>query len=220
MKLLLDFLPIFLFFGTFKYAQAENAWAADFATRYLGYAVSGGKVGPEEAPVLLATVVVIVATLAQVVWLKLRRRRVEATLWVSLVLVVVLGGLTIWFHSETFIKWKPSALYWSMGLAFWLSPLLFKRNLLKMLMGEHLNLPGKVWHRLNFAWVAFFGLMGLLNVWVAYNFSTATWVNFKLFGGLGLMLLFMLIQGMWISRYLDPEADPHGPDDASTQERR
>ena len=220
MKLLFDFLPIILFFGTFKYAESEKAWAADFATRHLGFMVSGGKVSVAEAPVLLATVVVIVATLAQVVWLKLRRRKVDAMLWVSLALVVVLGGLTIWFHSETFIKWKPSALYWAMGLAFWLSPLLFNRNLLKVLLGEQLDLPGKVWHRLNFAWIAFFGVMGLLNIWVAYTFTTATWVNFKLFGGLGLMLLFMLAQGLWISRYLEPAAGKPGSEDASPEERR
>ncbi|MFN9281183.1 MAG: septation protein A [Rubrivivax sp.] len=220
MKLLFDFLPIILFFGTFKYAESEKAWAADFATRHLGFMVSGGQVSVAEAPVLLATVVVIVATLAQVVWLKLRRRKVDAMLWVSLALVVVLGGLTIWFHSETFIKWKPSALYWAMGLAFWLSPLLFNRNLLKVLLGEQLDLPGKVWHRLNFAWIAFFGVMGLLNIWVAYTFTTVTWVNFKLFGGLGLMLLFMLAQGLWISRYLEPAAGKPGSEDASPEEPR
>ncbi|MEI8264204.1 MAG: septation protein A [Betaproteobacteria bacterium] len=214
MKLLFDFLPVILFFGTFKYAEAEKDWAADFATTHLGFMVSGGKVSEAEAPVLLATVVVIAATLAQVVWLKLRRRRVDTMLWVSLALVVVLGGLTIWLHSETFIKWKPSALYWAMGLALWLSPLLFNRNLLKVLLGEQLDLPGKVWHRLNFAWIAFFGVMGLLNVWVAYNFTTATWVNFKLFGGLGLMLLFMVVQGLWISRYLEPASGSSGRSDS------
>ena len=219
MKLLFDFLPIILFFGTFKYAEAEKAWAADFATRHLGFMVSGGQVGVAEAPVLLATVVVIVATLAQVAWLKLRRRKVDTMLWVSLALVVVLGGLTIWFHSETFIKWKPSVLYWAMGLSFWLSPLLFKRNLLKVLLGEQLDLPAKVWHRLNFAWVAFFGMMGFINIWVAYSFSTATWVNFKLFGGMGLMLLFMLAQGLWISRHLPTEDGPAAaPRDAQAKD--
>lgn len=205
MKLLFDFLPVILFFGTFKYAEAHKTWAADFATRHLGLMVSGGKVGPAEAPVLLATVVVIAATLAQVAWLKLRGRKVDAMLWVSLTLVVVLGGLTVWFHSETFIKWKPSVLYWAMGVSLWLSPLLFKRNLLKALLGEQLQLPAKVWHRLNFAWVAFFAVMGFLNIWVAYHFETATWVNFKLFGGIGLMLVFMVLQGLWISRYLPAE---------------
>jgi intracellular septation protein len=92
-----------------------------------------------------------------------------------------------------------------MGLAFWLSPLLFGKNLLKLLLGAKLELPAKVWHRLNFAWVAFFATMGLLNIWVAYGFSTDTWVNFKLFGGIGLMLLFTLGQGLYLSRHLPDE---------------
>ncbi len=206
MKLLFDFLPIILFFVSFKYAEGNKEWAAALATSQLGFLVAGGQVGVEEAPVLLATAVVIVATMVQVALLKLRGRKVDVMLWVSLVLVVVLGGLTIYFRSETFIKWKPSGLYWAMGLAFWLGPLLFGKNLLRVLMGEQLQLPAPVWQRLNFAWIAFFALMGLLNLWVAYSFSTATWVNFKLFGGIGLMLLFTLAQGLYLSKYLEPQA--------------
>ena len=206
MKLLFDFLPILLFFASFKLAEGRSDQAAAFATEHLGSVVSGGTVGPVQAPVLLATVVVILATLAQVVWLKARRRKVDLMLWVSLAMVVALGGLTVWFHDETFIKWKPSVLYWALGTALWLSPLMFGKNLLKLLMGEQISLPGKVWHRLNFAWIAFFGMMGLLNLYVAYSFSTDTWVNFKLFGGIGLMLLFTLAQGLYLSRYLKSEA--------------
>lgn len=205
MKLLLDFLPILLFFGTFKYAEAHKAWAASFATQHLGFAVAGGVVGVEEAPVLLATVVVIVATMAQVAWIKLNGRKVDLMLWVSLALVVVLGGLTVWFHSETFIKWKPTLLYWTMGAAFAIAPL-FGKNLLRVLLGEQLQLPDPVWARLNWAWITFFALMGALNLWVAYSFSTDTWVNFKLFGGIGLMLLFTLAQGVYLSRRLDDAA--------------
>jgi intracellular septation protein len=205
MKLLFDFLPILLFFGAFKYAEGQKDWAAQFATDHLGFVVSGGVVGPNEAPVLLATVVVIVATLAQIGWLVARGRKVDMMLWVSLGLVVVLGGATIWFHSETFIKWKPSVLYWAMGLGFWISRAVFRKNLLQTLMGEQLQLPAAVWQRLNFAWIAFFGLMGLANIYVAYTFSTAAWVNFKLFGGIGLMLLFTLAQGLYLSRYLQSD---------------
>jgi intracellular septation protein len=208
MKLLFDFLPIVLFFGTFKYAEAHKDWAAAFATGQFGFLVAGGTVGSAEAPVLLATLVVIAATLAQVLWLKLRGKRVDAMLWVSLGLVVVLGGATIYFHNENFIKWKPSMLYWAMGLSLWLSPLLFGKNLLRVLLGQQMELPARVWHRLNFAWVAFFGLMGLLNLWVAYHFSTDAWVNFKLFGGIGLMLLFTLAQGVYLSRYLKDDEAP------------
>jgi intracellular septation protein len=207
MKLLFDFLPIILFFAAFKYAEAHKAWAASFATSQLGFLVSGGEVGPSEAPVLLATVVVIAVSLVQVAWLKLRGRKVDTMLWVSLGLVVVLGGATIYFHNETFVKWKPSVLYWAMGVAFWLSPLLFGRNLLRSLMGAQMQLPARVWHRLNFAWVAFFAAMGLLNLWVAYSFSTDVWVDFKLFGGIGLMLLFTLAQGLYLNRYLKDDAE-------------
>jgi intracellular septation protein len=205
MKLLFDFLPILLFFGTFKYAEANKLWAAGFASQHLGFVVAGGAVGPEEAPVLLATVVVILATMTQVAWLKLRGLKVDLMLWVSLALVVVLGGLTVWFHSETFIKWKPSVLYWAMGTALWISQAVFGKNLLRTLLGAQIQLPPPIWHRLNFAWIAFFASMGLLNLWVAYSFSTSTWVNFKLFGGLGLMVLFTLAQGVYLSRHIKEE---------------
>tara|TARA_B100001105_G_scaffold101281_2_gene81200 strand:- start:3967 stop:4614 length:648 start_codon:yes stop_codon:yes gene_type:complete len=208
MKLLFDFLPIILFFGAFKYAENHKDWAAAFASDHFGFIVSGGVVGPNEAPVLLSTVVVIVATLAQVAWLMARGKKVDVMLWVSLVLVVVLGGATIWFHNETFIKWKPSVLYWVMGGAFLLSELLLRKNLLRMLLGEQMQLPDHAWQRLNLAWVVFFAVMGVLNLWVAYNFSTDAWVNFKLFGGIGLMLLFTLAQGIYLSRHIKEDAAP------------
>lgn len=206
MKLLLDFLPIILFFVAFKAADANKEAAAAFATSHFGFLVSGGLVGPGEAPVLLATVVVIVATLAQVAFLAARGRKIDLMLWVSLALVVVMGGLTIWLHSETFIKWKPTLLYWVMGAAFALAPLVFGKNLLKLLLGEQLQLPAPVWQRLNLAWVGFFAAMGALNLWVAYSFSTDAWVNFKLFGSLGLMLVFTIAQGLYLARHLPDEA--------------
>ena len=212
MKILLDFLPILLFFGTFKYAEAHKEWAARFASEHFGFLVSGGVVGTGEAPVLLATLVVMVATVVQILILLARGKKIDMMLWISLALVVVLGGATVWFHSETFIKWKPSVLYWAMGLAFWISQTFFRKNLLQAMMGAQLELPGSVWQRLNFAWIAFFALMGLLNLYVAYSFDTATWVNFKLFGGMGLMLAFTLAQGIYLTRHIKPdEADDKSP---------
>ncbi len=205
MKLLFDFLPIILFFGTFKFTEGRKEWAAQFASDHLGFMVSGGMVGPAEAPVLLATVVVILATLTQVAFLLARGRKIDMMLWVSLGLVTVLGGATIWFHNETFIKWKPSVLYWVMGLAFWFSQVLLRKNLLQVLIGAELQLPASVWQRLNFAWIAFFAFMGLANIYVAYSFSTDAWVNFKLFGGIGLMLVFTIAQGVYISRHVKDE---------------
>jgi intracellular septation protein len=207
MKILLDFLPILLFFGTFKFAERDAQGAADFATQHFGFLVSGGVVGPAEGPVLLATLVVIVATLAQISFLLARGRKIDLMLWISLGLVTVLGGATVWFHNETFIKWKPSVLYWAMGLSFWVSQFVFRKNLLQTLIGEQLELPPAVWQRLNWAWIAFFTAMGVLNLAVAYSLSTAAWVNFKLFGGLGLMLLFTLAQGLYLSRHIKPVGD-------------
>lgn len=211
MKLFFDFLPVIFFFGTFKVAEGHADLAARFASEHLGFLVSGGVVGPAEAPVLLATLVVILATLLQVAFQLVRGRKVDLMLWMTFGLVVVLGGATIWFHNPTFIKWKPSVLYWAMGLAFWFSQAIFHKNLLQTLIGEQLELPASVWQRLNFAWVAFFGLMGLLNLYVAYSYSTSTWASFKAFGTTGLMLIFMLAQGFYLSRHLKPPTDAPEP---------
>jgi len=206
MKILFDFLPIALFFGMFKYAEGNKDWAASTATDWLGFMVSGGVVGPAEAPVLLATVVVIIATLAQILWLKARGRKVDTMLWVSLGLVTALGSATIYFHSESFIKWKPTVLYWVMGASLLVGQLVFKKNGIKSLMGAQMSLPDPVWRTVNFSWVAFFAVMGLVNLWVAFNFSTSTWVNFKLFGGMGLMLVFILAQAFFLNKYIKPDA--------------
>ena len=207
MKILFDFLPIILFFGMFKYAEGHTDWAARFATEHFGFIVSGGVVGTEEAPVLLATVVVIAATAVQIGYLLARRQKIDMMLWVTFVLVVVLGGATVWFHNATFIKWKPSVLYWAMGLAFWISQTFFRKNLLQTMMGQQLELPASVWQRLNLAWIMFFALMGVLNLYVAYSYSTSTWASFKAFGATGLMLVFMLAQGVYLSRHIKPEAE-------------
>ena len=208
MKIFLDFLPLLLFFGVGKYADHNAEWAARFATDHFGFMVSGGVVGTEEASALLATIVVIIATGVQISYLLARGKKVDMMLWLTFALVVVLGGATIWFHNATFIKWKPSVLYWAMGLAFWISQTMFRKNLLQTLMGEQLELAAPVWQRLNFAWIAFFGLLGLLNLYVAYTFSTSSWFTFKAFGVTGLMLVFMLAQGFYISKHLPPEPEP------------
>jgi intracellular septation protein len=205
MKFLFDLLPIILFFVAFKVAEGRPDAAAAFATEHFGALVSGGAVGPKEAPVLLATLVVIAATLAQIAFMLVRGRKVDTMLWVSLALVTVLGGATVWFHSETFIKWKPSVLYWVMGCGLWVSQAFFGKNLLQSLMGAQLTLPPTVWRTLNFMWIAFFAFMGLLNLYVAYAYPTDVWVNFKLFGGVGLMLVFTLAQGLYLSRHMKPE---------------
>jgi len=202
MRRLFDFLPAILFFAALRYAQEHKEWAAAVATSVLGLWVAGTSIGMNEAPVLLAVAATVLLTVAQAAWLMWRGRRVDIALWFALALVVLLGGATLYFHGQSFHKWKPSVLYWAMGLTFWLSQLLFGKNLPRVLMGDQMQLPARVWHRLNFAWVAFFALMGLLNLWVAHGFSTATWVDFSLFGGIGLVLAFTVAQGLFLGRYL------------------
>ena len=208
MKFFFDFLPIILFFGVFKFADANAEGAARYATDHLGFIVSGGLVGVDEAPVLLATVVVIIATLLQITGLLLSRKKVDTMLWVTFGLIAVLGGATIWFHNPTFIKWKPSALDWAMAAALWVSQVVFGKNLLQVIVGHQLELPEPVWRRLNLAWILFFVLMGVANLYVAYHYSTSIWATFKVFGLTGLMLVFMVAQGFYIARFLKDEEHP------------
>ena len=199
MKLLFDLFPVILFFATFKYYGSNPEGAADLVGSLLGSAVLDVK----QAPILLATVVVIVATMAQIAWVHLRHGKVDKMLWVSLALVTVFGGMTLIFQDETFIKWKPTILYWVFAGSMAFAALVLKKNPIKAMLGEQLTLPDPVWGKVNLSWIAFFAFMGALNLIVAFNFSTDTWVTFKLFGGMGLLLLFVLGQGLMLSKYVE-----------------
>jgi intracellular septation protein len=173
MKLLIDFFPIILFFAAFKLAG-----------------------------IYVATAVAIVATIAQIAWLRYSTGKVEPMQWVSLGVIVLFGGATIVAQNDTFIKWKPTVLYWLMAGTLAAGQLFFRKNLLKSLMGSQLQLPEAAWRVTNWSWIGFFTVMGVVNLWVAYNFDTDTWVNFKLFGGLGLMALFVVAQALYLGRYM------------------
>ena len=173
MKFLFDLFPVILFFVAFK------TW-----------------------DIYVATAVAIGATFLQVGWLKLRGKRVEPMLWASLAIIAVFGGATLALQDETFIKWKPTVLYWLFG-AVLAGAALTGRNLIRMMLSDQVRLPEPVWSRLNWSWVGFFVFMGALNLYVAYNFSTDQWVNFKLFGGMGLMLLFVLAQALVLAKYVE-----------------
>jgi intracellular septation protein len=135
----------------------------------------------------------------------LRHRKVDNMLWVSLAIIGVFGGATLWLHDETFIKWKPTVLYWLFGAVLLVSDLVFRKNLIRAMMGKQLTLPDPVWRKLNLSWVLFFVVMGAANLYVAFRYSTDFWVNFKLFGGIGLMLAFVVAQGVMLSRYIEEE---------------
>lgn len=188
MKLLLDFFPILLFFGAFK------VWG-----------------------IYVATGVAIAASVLQIAWVRYSTGKVQPMQWLGLGVIVLFGGATLVSHNDTFIKWKPTALYWLMGGALLVGQLVFKRNFIRQMMGAQLQLPDHVWRTLNWAWTAFFVGMGLLNLWVAYTFDLDTWVSFKLFGGLGLMAAFVFGQVLWMGRYLKEDdaaaASPAAPAD-------
>ena len=174
MKFLFDLFPVILFFASFKLFD-----------------------------IYVATAVAIAATFLQIGWLKWRRRKVDTMMWVTLAVIVVFGGATLALHDETFIKWKPTVLYWLFGAVLGAAELLFRKNLIRAMLGEQVRLPDAAWTRLNWSWAGFFVFMGAANLYVAFNFSTDTWVNFKLFGGMGLMLLFVLLQAAFLARHIE-----------------
>jgi intracellular septation protein len=174
MKFLFDLFPVILFFVAFKFTD-----------------------------IYIATAVAIVATFLQIGWVWMRRRKVDGMLWVSLVVITVFGGMTLFLHDETFIKWKPTVLYWLFGLTLLISEFGFRKNLIKVMMGKQMTLPDALWRKLMLSWVGFFIVMGVLNLYVAFNFSTDTWVNFKLFGGMGLMLVFAVLQALMLAKHMD-----------------
>ena len=182
MKLLLDFFPIALFFVAFKLAG-----------------------------IYVATAVAMVATLVQIAWLYFKHHKVETMQWVSLGIITVFGGATLLTHNDTFIKWKPTILFWLMAGILIGGQLLMKKNFIKSLMSAQLALPDDIWQKLLWSWTVFFLIKGGLNLWVAYQFDTDTWVNYKLFGSMGLMLLFVLGQGVYLSRHVKPDGDEAEP---------
>jgi len=201
MKFLFDLFPVILFFAMFKWGENHPEAAQGLADQYLSAFVSGTATAAQ-APIMLATALAILATVGQIAYLLLRRRKVDGMLWVSLAIITVFGGATIYFHNETFIKWKPTVLYWAFGAALIISQMFFGKNLIRLMMQKQLVLPDPVWQKLNFSWAGFFAVMGLINLYVAYTFSTAFWVNFKLFGFTGLMLGFVVAQSLFLSKYL------------------
>ncbi len=201
MKLLFDLFPVILFFASFKYSEKNPELAASWVGSLLGSAA----VDIKQAPILLATVVVILATIAQIAWVHFRHGKVDKMLWISLGLVVVFGGLTLAFQNEAFIKWKPTILYWVFAVSMAFATLVLKKNPVRALLGEQLTLPDPVWGKVTLSWIVFFLFMGALNLVVAFNFPTDVWVNFKLFGGMGLLLVFVLGQGVMLSKYVEEE---------------
>lgn len=173
MKLLLDFFPLVLFF--------------------IGYKLFN---------IYIATAIAMVASGLQVIYYRFKHQRYEKMHIINLSVIVIFGGATLFFHNPWFIKWKPTGLYWITALAFFLSPIVSKKPLIQRMMESNVRLPNNVWLRLNTAWALFFIGMGVVNLYVAYHFSTDFWVNFKLFGGTLITLFFVCVQALYLTRHV------------------
>jgi intracellular septation protein len=150
--------------------------------------------------IMVATGVAIVASIVQIAWFKWRGK-VSVVHWLSLAIIVVFGGATLILQDEVFIKWKPTVLYAAFGAILAIGKLAFRRDLITYLLKD-ITLPPVVWSRVTWSWVVFFAAMAGLNWYVAFHFSTETWVNFKVWGGIGLFLVFALAQGLLLARYV------------------
>lgn len=182
MKLLLDFLPVIIFFAVYKFS----------------------------GDIILATAILIPATLAQMAYTWLKTHRIEKMQLVTLGLVVVLGGATVALDDKAFIQWKPTVVNWLFAAAFLLSQFIGQKPIVQRLMESSIELPAKVWTSLNIAWTLFFIIMGLVNLAVVYTLSEEAWVNFKLFGMLGCTLVFIIGQGLYISRHMPEQKETSG----------
>ena len=170
-KFLFDLFPIILFFIAFKIYD-----------------------------IFIATAVAIIATLLQIIYVYLKDKKVEKVLLFNGVMITFLGGLTILLQDKMFIMWKPSVLYWCFALILLFSNLFLKKNLVQMALSKQVELKNKFWNIINWYTSIFFVLLGFINLYVAYNFSEDTWVNFKLFGITGLLFVYMIFLGLYISK--------------------
>lgn len=162
--------------------------------------------------IYIATIAAMVSSIIQISWLIFTKKKIEAMQWVSLALIVIFGGLTIALQDENFIKIKPTILYWLFALVLLGSSLIFKKNLIKKAMSEQVKLKreftDKHWQKLNFSWVTFFLFMGCLNLYISQKFDSEIWTNFKL-SSIGILFVFILIQGLWLGKFLVNEEEPN-----------
>lgn len=176
MKFLFDLFPVILFFIAFKFFG-----------------------------IYVATAVAIIATIAQIIYCKIRHGKVEKMLLLSGAIIVLFGGATLLLKDPTFIQWKPTILYWLFSAGLVISQLFFQKNPIRAMMEKQITLPNTIWTKLNLAWAALFLALGFLNLYVAFNYSQDTWVNFKLFGITGIMFVIIILQTLMLSKYIASE---------------
>lgn len=176
MKLLFDLFPVILFFIAYKFFG-----------------------------IYTATAVAMVATIAQIIYCKIKHGTVDNMLIISGVLIVVFGGATLFLKDPKFIQWKPTILYWLFGAVLLSAQFFYKKNPMRALMEKQVSLPETIWTKLNIAWAVLFICLGCLNLYVAFNYPEDTWVNFKLFGITGIMFVFIIAQTLLLTKHLPKE---------------
>lgn len=196
MKVFLDFLPVILFLIAYKFADKTREFLADILPEQNTAWIM------EQSEFIIATIILIPATLIPIIYIKLSEKKWSKMHIGIFLLVLIMGMMTIFFDNPEFLKWKPTVMNWGFSAVFLGSMFIGKKNILQRLMGEQIELPDFAWTRLNLSWVIFFIISGVINLYVAYNYSEAFWVNFKLFGLFGITLVFMLLQGFYLSRHI------------------
>lgn len=179
-KFLFDLFPLILFFAAYRFAD-----------------------------IYVATAVAIAAGVLQIAWLKLTGKAIEGMHWVNLGVIVFFGGATLLLHDDAFIKWKPTVVYWLFAGALLGSRYLLGKNLLRKLLGAKIQMPDNIWDRFNASWATFFVLAGCANLYVAFSghYSESQWVSFKVFGLMGLLLVFVIGQSLWLGRHMQAPAE-------------
>jgi intracellular septation protein len=174
-KFLFDLFPLILFFAAYRFAD-----------------------------IYTATAVAMAASVGQIAYIKVSGKRIEGTHWINLVVIVVFGGATLWLQNDVFIKWKPTVLYWLFAVILLGSQWFAGKNLLQKLLGEKISLTTSGWRGLNHSWSSFFLFAGGVNLFVAFSgyFTESQWVNFKVFGLMGLLILFVIAQSVWLNKHM------------------
>jgi len=201
MKFLFDVFPVILFFITYKWGEKNAEASQQLANQILSHLTAGNGVGIEQAPILLATALAIVASILQIAYLVISKKKVDPMLWLSFFIITVFGSATIYFQNDAFIKWKPTIIYWAYGAAFLLGEFVFKKNLPKLAMGSQITMPDDIWRKLSIVWALYFLTMGILNIYVAFSYSQTTWVSFKLYS-IGALPVFLILQSFYLAKYI------------------
>jgi len=202
MKFIFDLLPVIFFFAAYWLARFFPDGSLALVHDSLRGWTDTRDIDAELAAIMIATFITIVATALQIVIVRIRRRKVDRMLWVTFIIVALLGGLTIALHDDWFIKWKPTALYWLFGVVLLGSNVFFQHNLMRRMLENQIRLPDAIWSRVNLAWALFFIALGVLNLYVAFHYSRDAWVNFKMFGCTALILVFSVAQGFYLSAHM------------------